>query len=75
LVSFLPARGNLPKLTKTIVEAAIPQEKPYTLWCSDLPGFGVYVLPSGKLPYFVDYRNKTGIPAATDHRAAWQAHG
>ncbi len=51
----------MPKLTKTIVEAAAPQEKPYTLWCSDLPGFGVYVLPTGKRTYFVDYRNKTGI--------------
>ncbi|MDE8344858.1 MAG: integrase arm-type DNA-binding domain-containing protein [Acidocella sp.] len=51
----------MPKLTKTIVEAAARQEKPYTLWCSDLPGFGVYVLPTGKLTYFVDYRNKTGI--------------
>lgn len=60
-MSFLPARWNLPKLTKTIVEAAAPQEKPYTLWCSDLPGFGVYVLPTGKLTYFVDYRNKAGI--------------
>ena len=51
----------MPKLTKTIVEAAVPQEKPYTLWCSDLSGFGVYILPSGKMTYFVDYRNKTGI--------------
>jgi hypothetical protein len=61
LVSFLSVGRDLPKLTKTIVEAAAPQEKPYTIWCSDLQGFGVYVLPSGKLTYFVDYRNKVGI--------------
>ncbi len=49
------------KLTKSVVEAAVPLEKQYTLWCSDLPGFGVYVLPTGKLTYFVDYRSKAGI--------------
>ena len=50
----------MPKLTKTIVEAASPKEKPFTLWCSDLPGFGVYVLPTGNRTYFVDYRNSVG---------------
>jgi integrase len=48
------------KLTKTIVEGAAPQDKAFTLWCSDLPGFGVYVLPTGNRSYFVDYRNAKG---------------
>lgn len=49
------------KLTKTIVEAAAPRAKQFTLWCSDLPGFGVYILPTGNRTYFVDYRNSAGI--------------
>jgi integrase len=53
-------RFDMTKLTKTIVEAAAPQEKAFTLWCSDLPGFGVYVLPTGNRSYFVDYRNAKG---------------
>lgn len=51
----------MPKLTKTIVEAATPRAKQFTLWCSDLPGFGVYILPTGNRTYFVDYRNNAGI--------------
>lgn len=51
----------MPKLTKTVVDAAEPRDRQYTLWCSDLPGFGVYILPSGKRTYFVDYRNADGV--------------
>jgi integrase len=51
----------MPKLTKTVVEAAVPREKQFTVWCSDLPGFGVYILPTGKRTYFVDYRNADGV--------------
>lgn len=50
----------MPKLTKTAVEAAVPRPKQYTLWCSELPGFGVYILASGRRTYFVDYRNAAG---------------
>lgn len=46
----------MPKLTKKSVDAARPREKQYTVWCSDLKGFGVYVQPSGSKTYFVDYR-------------------
>lgn len=48
------------RLTKTVVEGAEPQDKQYSVWCSDLPGFGVYVHPTGKRTYFVDYRNSVG---------------
>ncbi|MFG1372171.1 tyrosine-type recombinase/integrase [Xanthobacter oligotrophicus] len=51
----------MPKLTKSIVEAAAPRDKQFTIWCSELPGFGVYVLPSSKRTYFVDYRNADGV--------------
>lgn len=50
----------MPKLTKSVVEAAVPREKQFTLWCSELSGFGVYILPTGKRTYFVDYRNAAG---------------
>jgi integrase len=59
LASFF-GRFEMTKLTKTIVEGAAPQDKAFTLWCSDLPGFGVYVLPTGNRSYFVDYRNAKG---------------
>lgn len=46
----------MPKLTKKIVDAAQAQAKQYTVWCSELKGFGVYIHPSGSKTYFVDYR-------------------
>lgn len=49
------------KLTKTVVDKAEIREKPYTIWCEATPGFGVYVLPSGRRSYFVDYRNAQGV--------------
>ncbi len=51
----------MPKLTKSVVDAATPREKQFTIWCSELKGFGVFVLPSGSRTYFVDYRNRDGI--------------
>jgi integrase len=46
----------MPKITKRIVEAAEPREKDYIIFDSDLPGFGVRILPSGKRSYMVQYR-------------------
>jgi hypothetical protein len=51
----------MPKLTKSIVDAATPREKQFTIWCSELKGFGIFVLPSGSRTYFVDYRNRDGV--------------
>lgn len=48
------------KLTKTVVETAIPRARQFTIWCSELKGFGVFVQPSGSRSYFVDYRNSSG---------------
>lgn len=50
----------MPKLTKSIIDKAEIKEKQYTLWDSDLSGFGVYVNPTGKFTYFVDYRSSEG---------------
>jgi integrase len=51
----------MPKLTKSVVDAATPREKQFTIWCSELKGFGVFVQPSGGRTYFVDYRNRDGV--------------
>ena len=50
----------MPKLTKRTVDAASVKKKPYFIWCSELPGFGVRVFPSRKRVYYADYRNKSG---------------
>jgi integrase len=50
----------MPKLTKRTVDAASIKKKPYFIWCSELPGFGVRVFPSKKRVYYADYRNKSG---------------
>ncbi|WIJ24983.1 tyrosine-type recombinase/integrase [Devosia sp. RR2S18] len=50
----------MPKLTKSIVDRAELKDRQYTIWCSDLKGFGVYIYPTGKRTYFVDYRAEAG---------------
>src|SRR5580700_7417018 len=51
----------MPKLTKSVVDAATPREKQFTIWRSELKGFGIFVQPSGSRTYFVDYRNRDGV--------------
>ena len=51
----------MPKLTKSVVDAATPREKQFTIWCRELKGFGAFVQPSGSRTYFVDYRNGDGV--------------
>jgi integrase len=46
----------MPKLTKRIVEAAEIRDKDYIIFDSDIPGFGLRVLRSGKRSYLVQYR-------------------
>lgn len=46
----------MPKLTKSLIDRAELRAKQYTLWCSELRGFGVYIHPTGRHTYFVDYR-------------------
>jgi len=61
----------MPKLTKAIVDRAEPRDKQFTIWCSDLKGFGVYVHPTGRRTYFVDYRTAE----STRRRMTIGAHG
>src|SRR5690606_21671663 len=51
----------MPKLTKTVVDKAEPRNRQYTIWCSELKGFGAFVLPSGTRTYFADYRNASNV--------------
>ena len=46
----------MPKLTKRIVDAAEAQPVEYFVWDSEIPGFGMRVLPSGRKGYVVQYR-------------------
>jgi integrase len=50
----------MPKLTKSVVDAAEARAKQWTVWCSELKGFGVCINPSGAKSYVVDYRTKDG---------------
>lgn len=50
----------MPKLTKTVVERSQPKAKQYTVWCSDLKGFGLSINPAGSKSYIVDYRTSQG---------------
>jgi integrase len=49
------------KLTKTVVDKSEPRDRQYTVWCGELKGFGVFILPSGTRTYFVDYRNANNV--------------
>lgn len=50
------------KLTKRFVESIIPQPgKNVQHWDSELKGFGVLVLPSGRRTYFVQYVNENRV--------------
>lgn len=57
----------MPKLTKSVVDASEPREKQYTVWCSELKGFGMFVNPAsarspkGTKTYLVDYRTDGGV--------------
>lgn len=51
----------MPKLTKTAVDAAKAADKRLTLWDTEIPGFGLLVLPSGVKSYIYQYRNAHGI--------------
>lgn len=51
----------MPKLTKTTVEnAAVPTQGDAWLWDSELEGFGVRIMTSGRKTYVVRYRTKVG---------------
>ena len=44
------------RITKRLVDAAEARSAEYFVWDSDIPGFGLRVLPSGRKGYIVQYR-------------------
>ncbi|MDV6226315.1 tyrosine-type recombinase/integrase [Nitratireductor aquimarinus] len=48
------------KLTKTTIDATEIKPRAYFLWCSELPGFGVRVFPSGRKVFYADYYDQDG---------------
>ncbi|EPX82840.1 Site-specific recombinase XerD [Rubellimicrobium thermophilum DSM 16684] len=46
----------MPRITKRLVDAAEARATEYFVWDSDIPGFGLRVLPSGRKGYAVQYR-------------------
>ena len=46
----------MPKLTKRTIEALDVRESDYFVWDSELSGFGVRVLPSGRKKFVLQYR-------------------
>ncbi len=55
---FEPMEETMPKITKRFVEGVTPDpEKTLKFWDSELKGFGIVVLPSGRRTYCIQYRN------------------
>jgi integrase len=48
------------RISKRIVDAAAPGEKPIFVWDSTLPGFGLRVLPTGAKAFVFQYRTPEG---------------
>ena len=46
----------MPRITKRLVDAAEARPAEYFVWDSEIPGFGLRVLPSGRKGYVVQYR-------------------
>ena len=46
----------MPKITKRLVDAVEPRDKPYTIYDGQVPGFGIRVQPGGTKTYVVLYR-------------------
>ncbi len=46
----------MPRITKRLVDAAEARSAEYFVWDSEIPGFGLRVLPSGRKGYVVQYR-------------------
>jgi len=44
------------KITKRVVDAAVPTDKDYIIWDDELPGFGLRIFTSGKRSYVIQYR-------------------
>ncbi len=47
----------MPRISKRLIDAAKPKDTDYFIWDSEMPGFGLRVMKSGKKSYMVQYRH------------------
>ena len=62
-------------LTKRIIEAFEPAEKPWIAWDDKLTGFGVRIHPSGAKSFIVNYRDGAGGRQAANKRVVLGRYG
>ncbi len=56
-----PVRTHRPcRITKRVVDAAHPEPLEYTVWDTDIRGFGLRVRPNGRKVYLLKYRTSDG---------------
>ena len=76
----MPARGGKrtakikTTLTRRVVDALRPTDKPWIAWDDKLTGFGVRVHPSGAKSFVVNYRAGAGGRAAPNRRVVIGRH-
>ena len=56
MTTFNHSGAFMPKLTKKMIDKLETEDKDYSVFDSELPGFGVRVLPSGRKSYILQYR-------------------
>ena len=56
-------------LTERIIQSAVPQDKPYILWCDKTRGLGLRVYPAGRKSFVIMYRTSGALRFATLGRA------
>src|SRR5271166_475636 len=62
----------MPKLTKSVVDKlASKGGRPSFAWCSEVPGFGCVLYPSGRRSFVVQYRNQS----RKEHRVVLGRYG
>jgi Arm DNA-binding domain len=64
-------RGDVPKITKRVVDSAAPAPDRHIIWDSEIKVFGLLVMPSGVKSYFYQYRT----PQGRQRRATIGKHG
>ena len=62
------------KLTKRIIDAALPVDREYMLWDIEVAGFGLRVYPTGRKSYLYKYRVGGGR-SGTIRKPVIGAHG
>ena len=62
-------------LTRQVIDALLPTDKPWIAWDDKLTGFGVRILPSGTKSFIVNYRTGDGGRKAPNKRVVIGRYG